>query len=158
MDPKIIARIDRYCAYQERCRSEVIAKMIELGLTSNQRMAILIRLEEEGFVNEERYIYHFIRGKFSLKKWGKNKIKAHLLAKRLPELLIDQHLKILEEEKYLEQIELLIDQKWERIKEENLFIKKDKIYKFLLNKGYEPDKIWEILKTKTDSITNNSSI
>lgn len=151
MDAKIISRIERYCAYQERCKSEVITKMIDLGLTSNQRMGLLIRLEEEGFLNEERFVYHFVRGKFNLKKWGKNKIKAHLLAKNLPELLIDQHLKILEDEKYLEQISSLIDQKWERIKESNLYVKKDKIYKFLLNKGYEPDKIWGVLKTRTDT-------
>ena len=64
INPKIIRQIESYCAYQDRSRKEVEIKLIQLGALPNQKLSVLIRLELQGFLDDERFAKSFVRGKF----------------------------------------------------------------------------------------------
>jgi regulatory protein len=72
------AKIQRYCAYQERSHKEVKNKLYEYGLYPGQVDELLSQLISEGFLNEERFAKAFAGGRFRMKKWGRLKIKNEL--------------------------------------------------------------------------------
>ena len=72
-------KLESYCAYQERCHKEVIEKLRELRMVDAAIDHILAHLIQEGYLNEERYAKSFARGKFLIKKWGRNRIVNELM-------------------------------------------------------------------------------
>lgn len=137
----------RYCAYQERSHQEVKNKLYELGLNSSDADELLTYLITEGFLNEERYAKLFAGGKFRIKHWGRIKIVHALESKGLSRNCIRIGLKEIDEDDYVLTLKRLISEKVAEHSGENLFIARDKVSKTLIQKGYEPELVWKILKT-----------
>ena len=70
-----------YCAYQERCHSEVKEKLYGFGLRKSDVEDLLSKLIEEDYLNEERFAIQFAGGRFRMKQWGRIKIKYELKQK-----------------------------------------------------------------------------
>ena len=140
-----LEKIKKYCSYQERCQSEVRQKLYDFELHSNDIENILCSLIEQNFINEERFAKNFVRGKFRQKKWGKIKIKQHLKQKQISDYSIKTGLEEIDTEDYLTTLDLIISRKEKLISEENNFIKKQKIAKYAINKGFENDLVWDHL-------------
>ncbi|PJB15349.1 MAG: RecX family transcriptional regulator, partial [Flavobacteriales bacterium CG_4_9_14_3_um_filter_32_8] len=82
----------------------------------------------------------YVRGKFRIKKWGRNKIILGLLQKKISNKLINEAIhREIEEEEYLQMINELIDKKIQLINESDELKKRDKIYRYLISKGYESE-------------------
>jgi regulatory protein len=139
-------KIYHYCAYQERSHQEVKNKLYDLGLYSNEVDELLSHLITEGYLNEERFAKAFAGGKFRVKSWGRIKIIQELEARGLTKNCIKAGLKEIDEQDYLKTLESLLRKKAELIEEENLFVKRDKIAKYVLQKGFEPDLTWSVIK------------
>jgi regulatory protein len=140
------AKIQRYCAYQERSHKEVKSKLYDYGLYATQVDEILSQLITDGFLNEERFAKAYAGGKFRIKKWGKLKIKNELEFLGLTKNCIQRGLKEIEAVDYSKTLKALIKKKSAEIKEENLFKKRDKVARFVIGKGYEPEMVWEYVK------------
>ena len=69
---------EKYCAYQERCHKEVEQKLYDLNMIPEARDLIIVHLIEHNFLNEERFSKSYARGKFRIKKWGKQRITREL--------------------------------------------------------------------------------
>ncbi len=131
-----------YCAYQERCHSEVKEKLYSFGLRKVEVEDLLSTLIEEDYLNEERFAELFAGGRFRLKKWGRVKIKYELKQKKVSEYCIKKGMKVIEDADYMQTIQKLFALKSKELKhEKNHFIKKKKIQDYLLQKGYEPELI-----------------
>jgi len=141
-----LAKIQRYCAYQERSHKEVKNKLYDYGLYSSQVDEILSQLITDGFLNEERFAKAYAGGKFRMKKWGKLKIKNELEFLGLTKNCIQRGLKEIEPTDYSKTLKALIKKKSAEIKEENLFKKRDKVARFVIGKGYEPEMVWEYVR------------
>src|ERR1035437_2466204 len=89
---ELLFKAERYCAYQERCSYEVKQKMKELGADENETEKIISSLQEDDFQNDERFARLFTSGKFRIKRWGKNKIRAELRMRHIPDALIKKGL------------------------------------------------------------------
>lgn len=137
----------RYCAYQERSHQEVKNKLYELGLNSSDADELLTYLITEGFLNEERYAKLFAGGKFRIKHWGRIKITHALESKGISKNCIRIGLKEIDEEDYQQTLRKLIAEKLSESEAENPFALRDKVSKALIQKGYEPELVWKILKT-----------
>lgn len=136
----------RYCAYQERSHQEVKNKLYELGLYSSQVDELLVYLITEGFLNEERYAKLFAGGKFRIKQWGRIKIVHALESKGLSKNCIRIGLKEIDEADYEQTLEKLLLAKIDEVDAENNFIVRDKVSKYAIQKGFEPDLVWQKLK------------
>lgn len=136
----------RYCAYQERSHQEVKNKLYELGIHSSDVDELLVYLITEGFLNEERFAKVFAGGKFRIKKWGRIKIIRALESKGLTKNCIRIGLKEIEEADYLQTLENLLESKISNLHEDNVFVARDKVSKYAIQHGYEPDLVWEKLK------------
>jgi regulatory protein len=133
-----IQKLKQYCAYQERCHSEVKNKLAEYGLFGEDADEVAALLIEENYLNEERFALAFVSGKYRLKQWGKTKIKYELQAKKVSTYCINLALKSIESEAYDANFKKLFDKKLATLKsEKNIFTKKTKLRSYLLSKGYE---------------------
>lgn len=144
---QIKKKLADYCVYQDRSHYEVEQKLKELRtLNEDERGEILIWLIQNNFLNEERFSKSYAKGKFYQKKWGKIKIMQGLKQKRIPTNLIDKGIEEINEEDYKSTLMELTEKKWNIIRESEVYLKKKKIYNYLLQKGYEYNLINEILK------------
>lgn len=141
-----LAKIESYCAYQERSHKEVKNKLFTYGLYASEVDEILSQLISSGFLNEERFAKAFAGGKFRMKKWGRLKIKNELEQLGLTKRCIERGLKEIEQPDYAKALKTLLKKKWAEVKEENLFKKRDKVARFAISKGYEADMVWEYLR------------
>ena len=91
------AAIQRYCAFQERCQSEVEERLRSMGVLPEAQAELVADLMANGFLNEERFARAFARGKFRIKGWGPRKIAQGLQAKRVSSACINLGLSELEE-------------------------------------------------------------
>lgn len=142
-----LARAKEYCAYQERCHSEVKDKLYAFGLATNDVEQIISQLIEEDYLNEERFAAAFARGKFRMKHWGKVKIRHELKQRQVSEYCIRKAMKEIVDEDYIETLNKLAEEKSRSLKsEKNSFVKKRKLSDYLLQKGYERDVVFSIIK------------
>ena len=142
---KALEKMKKYCAYQERCQSEVRQKLHGIGLNNDEIENILCNLIEQNFINEERFAKTFARGKFCHKKWGKIKIKQHLKQKQISDYCIQTGLQEIDTESYIITLDFILSKKEKLLVDENNFTKKQKLAKYAITKGYENDLVWETL-------------
>jgi regulatory protein len=140
-------KIKQYCAYQERCHSEVKEKLYGYGLYKKDVEELLSNLIEENYLNEERFAIQYAGGKFRMKQWGRVKIKYALKQKQVSEYCIKKALATIPEADYKSTLQKLFEQKLKTLKsEKNIFIKKRKLQDHLVQKGYEADLVRELVE------------
>ena len=140
-----------YCKYQERCHSEVRTKLIELeiyGDALEEQIALLIAYN---IINVEHYARAFARGHFRMKQWGRKKIIQQLKLKKVSDYCIKKGLTEIEEEEYIKVLYKIATKKVAELrKERNIFTKKAKMYRFLLQRGFEQDLVAEAIEDLLD--------
>ena len=141
-----LPKIKQYCAYQERCHSEVKEKLYSLGLYKNDVEQLMAQLIEENYLNEERFAIQYAGGKFRMNHWGKVKIKHALRQKQVSEYSIKKALKEISDADYKKTLQKLAAQKLKTLKSEtNIFSRKKKLQDYLLQKGYEGELVKEFI-------------
>lgn len=141
------AKLETLCAYQEKCQYDIELKLTEWCFDREQKDQLISHLISFNFINEERFASSYVSGKFRMKKWGKLKITNHLKQKKISNYSILKGLKEIDKEEYWETLEILAQKKRNEIqaKKENEWVKKGKIYRFLISKGYESELINEVI-------------
>lgn len=135
--------LTNYCAYQERCHKEVTEKLQKMNMIPEAILQIINTLIQENYLNEERYAKAFARGKFRIKKWGKNRIIRELKMREISKYNIDSALKEISETDYYNTLNELALKRMAQIKETNLFKKKKKLADYLLYRGWESHLVYE---------------
>ena len=128
----------RFCAYRERSVSEVRTKLKALGASDPDTDTLIEELIQENFIDESRYARAFTSDKFRFNKWGKVKIRQQLRQKQVGEDEIERALDHLPEKEYHEMIQWLVVQKLKALPVDlEHSEKKQKLIRFLLQKGFE---------------------
>ncbi|MCD0464569.1 regulatory protein RecX [Flavobacterium sp. ENC] len=141
-----LLRLERFCAYQERCHSEVIAKLYSLKMTSDEIDSIVVQLIENNFLNETRFACSFARGKHRIKFWGKIRITNELKIRQISSTIITIALKEISPEEYYNTFEQLSERFWNSISEKNALKKRKKFCDYMLRRGYESNLVYEKMK------------
>lgn len=138
--------MERYCAYRERCHKEVLQKLKEMRMIPEAIDLIIHHLITQNYLNETRFSQAFVRGKFRIKKWGKNRTVRELKARDISQYNIKLALKEIPESDYLAAFHELSEKRWTQLAAEtNLQKKKKKFADYLLYRGWESNLIWEKL-------------
>ncbi|MDX5340017.1 MAG: RecX family transcriptional regulator [Cyclobacteriaceae bacterium] len=138
-------KLETFCAYQERCTWEVRKKLFEKGIQGEQVEKLVEELSQDGFLHEERFARAFARGKFRLKKWGKNRIIQELKLRKISPENIRKGLTEIDPEEYYDTLLTQTEKKWEKTLEKDPFKKKYKVIQYLMSKGFEQDLVQEAL-------------
>lgn len=138
-------KMAKYCLYQDRCHWEVEKKLHDFDLIPEAKDEIMYKLIHYGFLNEERFAFHFVRGKVNQKMWGRNRLKQELKLRQIDQKLIEKAFKEeIDPEKYWDNLVKLSQKKYDALySERDSFKKINKIKSFLAYKGYEFDLINE---------------
>ncbi|NVO01721.1 MAG: RecX family transcriptional regulator [Bacteroidetes bacterium] len=138
-----LSKAQAYCAYQERSHDEVRKKLWEWEIDNEIAENIIVELINDGFINESRFAESYARGKFRIKKWGKQKIKAALRQKKVTEKCISEALSKINMSDYQEVINEIAVKKLSEYKGDKLIINKTAAY--LIQRGFESELIWDVL-------------
>lgn len=151
-DEALLLRVRKYCALRERSTKEVSKKLFELGALEDKALLIIQKMQQEGFLDEKRYVSAYTRGKFRNKKWGKKKIEMELKKQGVTKDLLEKGLKEIENVEYLDVLDKLLLKKWKVIKAKagnndessnsDLFTPTmQKLINYAMQKGFEYDVI-----------------
>lgn len=143
-------KIADYCAYRERCSSEVRDKLESYECQLDEIDELLIFLEAEGFLDDQRFSQAYAKDKFRQNKWGKIKIRQYLKQKQVPSDLIEDGLASIPEEEYASTLTHLVERKYQSVKDENAYIKSNKTAQSIVGKGYESDLVWTAIRSLSD--------
>ncbi|MEJ5104609.1 regulatory protein RecX [Chryseobacterium sp. MYb328] len=141
---EIKQKLVSYCVYQDRCHAEVEQKMREFLLIEEAKEEIILYLMKENYLNEERFTRSYIRGKFYIKHWGRNKIRMNLKQKQISEKLINMCFDEIYEDDYTKTITRIYDDYSSKQKGLQEYQKKAKTIKYLMSRGFEYEKINDI--------------
>jgi regulatory protein len=147
---EIISKLQRFCLYQTRCKEDVKQKLIKMSVKAIFHEKIIADLTNEGFINESNFLAQFINGKFRYKKWGKQKIKAYLVSKNIKPEKIDNQLRMIDSNEYIDTIYKLVDKKLQSLNKENLTNKRLKLSRHLIQKGFAPNEFLPILDRRLE--------
>jgi len=139
-------KLESYCAYQERCHKEVIEKLKGMRMIPEAIDQITTHLIQENYLNEERFAKSFARGKFIIKKWGKNRIVNELKLRQISKFNIKSALTEINEQDYHKTLDELAKKRLTQIHESNIQKKKKKLADYLLYRGWESNLVYEKLK------------
>jgi regulatory protein len=155
MEPEseyILSKARSFCAYQERCISEVAGKLKEWKVGQKRAEKILEQLIHEDYLNEERFARSFAGGKFRINHWGKTKIIYELEKRQVPDLIIQIGLEEINDEEYEETLKELLQRKNREIHETDPLKHKQKLIAYGLQKGYHYGLVKQVLgKMKIES-------
>lgn len=142
-----LQKMQRYCAFQERCHNEVRQKLLSMSVYGDTLDEIMAELISDNYLNEERFARSYARGKFRSKGWGKNRIVQELKMRKVTEYCIRKGLEEIEDDDYHAMLEKIIAKKLEELRGEDTFTATQKTAQYAMRKGYESDLIWAILKS-----------
>lgn len=120
---------------------ELIKKLKLLKYTDKTISKVIEKLKSYDFIDDDRYIKRYINDCISLKKFGKRKILYNLAQKGLTNIDADS-IYTNSEMEYHNALELAEKKLKLHHDEKN---PKEKIYKYLLSKGYEYDTIKRVI-------------
>ena len=146
---QVLDKMAKYCAYQERCLKDVRDKLKTFDILEEEKTKILDYLLDNRFVNDERFAKSFVRGKINQSGWGVNKIRFHLIQKGIDKDIIDEALGQTDNEVYRQRLIDILKTKSKTIKADSDFEKKRKLAAYAMQKGFEGNLIWDVLKDLT---------
>ena len=138
-------KLEYYCAYQERCHWEVEQKLEDLQMISEAQEVIISKLIKENYLNESRFAQSFARGKFNIKKWGKQRIVRELKARKISEYNIKLALKEISAEAYQSAFYSLFEKRKKAVRGYSIPIQKKKILTYMIYRGWESHLIYTAL-------------
>ncbi|MEI6411427.1 MAG: regulatory protein RecX [Bacteroidota bacterium] len=140
---EILAKMEYFCAYRERCTKEVHARLTELGARGEDAEQILEVLRGDGFFDEARFAHAFAGGKFRINHWGRVRIRQELRLREVPNALIQSALDEIDEDEYVALLKSLIEKKKDQYEGDALM--RDKTIAALMRMGFEMELIFRHL-------------
>ena len=139
-----LIRLQKYCAYQDRCHQEVRNKLFEYQVYGEDQDQVMLALIEEKFLDELRFAKSYVRGKYRLKKWGRVKIKQELKSRDITDYCIRKGLEEIEDDVYQDNLETLVEKKLSSLTG-TAFTQKQKTAAFVMRKGYTSEEMWPVI-------------
>jgi regulatory protein len=131
------AKLEAFCAYQERCYKEVREKLWKLKIYPEAQDVILQHLSKHNYLNETRFAQAYARGKFRVKKWGRVRITRELKQRDISAYNIKMGLKEIPEAEYMAAFYTLSQKRFDQLTEVNKYKKRKKLADYLLYRGWE---------------------
>ena len=135
------------CSKKELSEREVMVGLQKFQLKLSEKHKLINKLKKEKYIDHDRYAKAFTHDRFNFYKWGKLKIKQHLLIKGIEEPLIDDALNLIDEDTYQALIKDLALKKKAQIIIDDSFQAKQKICNALNTKGFEGELVFDTVES-----------
>ena len=141
-----LSRARALCAKQERCRSELRAKLDTWGIPEKDGERLLAQLEKEGFLNEGRFAEHYAVSKLRQNGWGRVKIRFALKQRGIGGPHITEALAALDPAEYSRTLQTLIRKQLAREKGRARLEGRQRVIRHMIARGFEADLVREALQ------------
>ena len=141
-----------YCTLCERCISEVTTKLTAWGVPFAEQRKIIARLQEEKFIDEQRYCRAFANDKLRFNHWGRKKIIFALYEKKLPKDFVNDAVEEIDEEEYMNVLKEVIAIKSREFKGKDDYSTRQKLMRFAASRGFEAGAIMRVIKCDGDEM------
>ncbi len=140
-----LERARKLCAVEERCRYDLRKKLFDWGVNSGNTEKIINQLIDDKFIDERRFARMFAGGKFRNNRWGRIKISCELLRKNIAKNIIEDAVRSINEQEYIEGLKKELVKKRKSISAQDDWELRGKLHRFASSKGYENDVINQVL-------------
>lgn len=140
---ELLARMENFCAYRERCSKEVRNKLLELGAKGDVARQIYEALKEDKFFDEVRFAMAYAGGKFRNNNWGKVRIRLELRMREISAEIIELALGTIEMENYEAVLLKLLRKKLSQYEGDEKA--REKSAASLIRTGFEPELVFRNL-------------
>jgi regulatory protein len=135
-----------FCSSAEHCKSEVLEKTSRFELEQEEQTKLIQHLQQESFIDENRYVKAFVSDRFRFNKWGRIKIRFMLRQKGISAELIEEGIRLISDDEYINTLLTLLKQKKPTVKSKNKYELREKMLRFGSGRGFEPSLISLCLK------------
>ena len=138
-------RLTAKCAGAEYCRADIRKMMSRWELPEGVADKIIKRLQDERYIDEQRYAHAFVRDKFRYNHWGWIRIEQELKRRGIAQEYIDEAKEEISEDANLEALRKIIDTKRRTVKGKNEYEVNAKLFRFALSRGFCYEDIKEVI-------------
>jgi len=135
-----------YCSRGERCVSDIKRKLSQWEIPEKDQNTILKRLQDEKFLDEERFCRAFVNDKSKYSKWGAYKIRFELKKKQISDSLIREALKNITPDENEERLLQLLQTKQKSVTGNSEFEIRQKLIRFAAGRGFSLEEIEKAFK------------
>lgn len=140
-----LSRMTAFCSTSEHCESEVRERLRKAVVAPSDADRIVDFLYAERYLDSARFCRAFASDRLRFAHWGRLKIQQALRLKGLPEADIREALEALPREAYSEVLGSLLRQKQRSLPDEDDYVLRGKLIRFLASHGFTMDEILDAL-------------
>lgn len=135
---ELINRARRYCAGAEQCEDTVRQKLVVWKSTPEESDIVVKTLQEEGYIDDERYARAYCESKIKGHQWGRQKVLYQLRLKHLSRAAVDSGMAAVSDEDYREALRLAAEKKLAEMHVESTDDPevRQKLTAFLVSRGF----------------------
>ena len=137
LSKKYLNKMAAMCSKREYCEHDIREKLRTAELPQNETDNIIEYLKKFSFINDERYATAYVKDKFQFNGWGKAKIVAMLLMKRIDRSIIENAVQQLPVDSYKEKCLTLLQSKAKSTKAQNISELKNKLLRYAIGRGFD---------------------
>jgi recX family len=142
-----LVRLEELCVRAERCEAELRQKMALWVISPEDADNIIMSLRNRRFLDENRFAAAFVRDKYRFGKWGRRRIIMAMKQKNIPAGIIDSALGEIDQDEYIRILAALLRYKAKTMPRPLEFDDRNKLFRFAIGRGFEPDLIISEIKT-----------
>jgi regulatory protein len=146
---ELLRRAQKNCSEREYCISDIRSLLVRWGAVDEETKEwIISKLQEDKFIDEERYCRAFAIDHFRHSQWGRMKIIMSLRHKNIASAAIASGLEAIEEKEYIDLLKKIITDHRRKIKAKNRIDLKGKLLRYALGKGFESHLVYDIINSE----------
>ncbi|MDE5774375.1 MAG: RecX family transcriptional regulator [Muribaculaceae bacterium] len=134
---KLRLRMADLCARSEQCSYDIALKLRRAGASAAQMMQIIDDLRSQKFIDDARYARALTNDKVRFAGWGRMKIRAALLAKRISESDIRLAFDGIDDDEYNASL-MRVARSKARGLDLGDYRQRQKFFRSMASRGYEP--------------------
>ena len=138
-----LSRAAALCSGSEHCSSEIRKKLLLWGLSPTQSEKAITFLNEEKYIDSQRFCRAYCLDKFRYNHWGRIKISQMLRLLEMDSTDINEGLDAIPGEEYQEVLQHILEQKNKQLRDSDPYIRKGKLVRHALSRGFETHLILE---------------
>lgn len=139
-------RLESLCARSEQCTYDLRRKLTQWGIATDESNKIIESLAARHFVDDARFAASYVRDKYRFNYWGRAKIVAGLIAKRVDRQQIDNALDEIDPDEYALLAAAALKSKARSIKDVDTYEGRTRLFRAGIAKGYEASLVSKIIK------------
>lgn len=140
-----LSRAASLCSSAEHCSSEIQKKLLLWGLSPTQAEKATSYLIAEKYIDNKRFCRAYCLDKFRYNHWGRIKISQMLRMMEMESNDISEGMEAIPEEEYQEVLSYILTQKNRQLHDSDPYIRKGKLVRHALSRGFETHLIMELL-------------